>query len=263
MQRVAAAAAASFKCLDGKSRIAGLYQQGSAKIRFPKVYGTGIEAVLINTAGGLTGGDRISWELDAGNDVDVSVSTQACEKAYRTNAGTAVVDTHLRLSGASTMHWLPQETILYNQSSMSRRFTVDMDPGATFLAVESLILGRRAMGETLLEAEFRDQWRIRRNGKLVHADDLQLKNAAGSAVRLSQNRALSSFVYLLDADLEHCQEIAAGLRAACLATASGFSAFPGKVTGRILARDGHALRDALIPLLKKLRGTDLPRVWRT
>ena len=37
-----------------------LYQEGALKVRLVRTYGGGPEAVMINTAGGLTGGDRVS-----------------------------------------------------------------------------------------------------------------------------------------------------------------------------------------------------------
>ena len=39
------------------SKIERLYQSGSAKLMLPKTYGEMTEAVMLNTAGGITGGD--------------------------------------------------------------------------------------------------------------------------------------------------------------------------------------------------------------
>nr|MBA3326547.1 urease accessory protein UreD [Paracoccaceae bacterium] len=44
---------------EGAVRLDRLYQQGCAKALLPRSGGPAPEAVLINTAGGLTGGDRI------------------------------------------------------------------------------------------------------------------------------------------------------------------------------------------------------------
>ena len=50
----------------GKSRIQRMFQEGSAKIRVPRDGDRrALEAVLINTSGGLTGGDRLDWEIEA------------------------------------------------------------------------------------------------------------------------------------------------------------------------------------------------------
>ena len=44
------------------------YQSGSAKIFLPKTYNPTIEAILVNTAGGLTGGDEFGVRLGAEGD---------------------------------------------------------------------------------------------------------------------------------------------------------------------------------------------------
>ena len=42
--------------LDGRTRLTTLFQEGCAKIRLPHTHDQSLQAVLINTAGGLTGG---------------------------------------------------------------------------------------------------------------------------------------------------------------------------------------------------------------
>ncbi|MEM7289648.1 MAG: urease accessory protein UreD [Pseudomonadota bacterium] len=262
-QRVSAAGAASFKTIEGATKLDRLYQQGSAKIRFPKNHRLDLEAVLINTAGGLTGGDRLSWDLQLDEGADVVVSAQACEKAYRSSGDAAQLNTQLNLGKDSTLHWLPQETILYEGSALSRSYDVMMEEGATLLAVESIVLGREAMGETIHSLQFRDRWRIRQNGSLVFADDLRFCGGENSIAQMKDCRAVASLLFVNGRDDEHLQSSLKALRELCSSAWAGFSAFEGKITGRILTKDSYALRRTLIPVLKMLRGTDLPRVWRT
>ena len=56
MQRSHGAGALAVKASAGATRIDRLHQAGNAKIRVPKTYGAALEAVLINTSGGITGG---------------------------------------------------------------------------------------------------------------------------------------------------------------------------------------------------------------
>jgi urease accessory protein len=65
---------------------------------------------------------------------------------------------------------------------------------------------------------------------------------------------------LLVADDAH--ERLDGVRVA-LGGSGGASAFDGKLFARIVAEDGRALRKSLIPALEALRGSALPRIWRT
>ena len=67
--------------------IANLRQEGSLKALFPKVRGNALDAVFLNTAGGLTGGDRMKISVTAGCDSHVVMSSQAAERAYRAHPG--------------------------------------------------------------------------------------------------------------------------------------------------------------------------------
>ncbi|MEP3233485.1 MAG: urease accessory protein UreD [Hyphomicrobiales bacterium] len=261
-QRVSASASISFHHRDTQTRLDTLYQQGSAKIRFPKNYDDQLEAVLINTAGGLTGGDQIDWDLHLKPNSNVVVTTQACEKAYKASADSAHVTTTMRLDQNSVLHWLPQETILYDRSSLKRRFDVELEASATLFAVECLQLGRDAMGETIEHLTFHDRWRIEQDGKLIFADDLRLSDHEASNAKLGNNHALASLVLISPLDTEQLNGLAEKLREICPAEMSGFSVSGSRLTGRILAQDSYLLRQALTPILKEIRGRELPRVWR-
>ena len=89
MQRAAGVGRLVAKQRLGRTCIGRLYQEGAAKIRLPDRADGGFEAVLINTAGGLTGGDRMHWRIDVEAQADVTVTTQACEKIYASSGGTA------------------------------------------------------------------------------------------------------------------------------------------------------------------------------
>ncbi|HCL64615.1 MAG TPA: urease accessory protein, partial [Rhizobium sp.] len=173
------------KPLGGRTRIAELYQEGAAKIRLPQTFSAEMEAVLINTAGGLTGGDRLDWSFSAGPDTFLTATTQACEKVYKASAGTAEVVTRIDVASGATVHWLPQESILFDNASLTRRLEVDLDESAEFVAVEALLLGRKAMGEAMANGTFRDRWRIRRGGRLVHAEDLRMEENVADLTALA------------------------------------------------------------------------------
>ena len=61
--------------------------------------GDPLEAVLINTAGGLTGGDRLDWSIAVGDGASATVTTQTCEKVYRASSGIAEVGCRLSVGG--------------------------------------------------------------------------------------------------------------------------------------------------------------------
>jgi urease accessory protein len=249
--------------LDGRTRVGRLYQDGCAKIRTPRdPDARGIEAVLINTAGGLTGGDRLQWTAEAGETCELSLTTQACERIYRSAGGRAKVDVHLRAEAGSSLQWLPQETLLFDGGEIDRRLEADLAAGASLLAVEAVVLGRTAMGEQVRRGRLRDRWRVRRDGRLVFADELRLEGPiaeiASAPAVLGGGQAFASILLVSP----HAETKLSEVRAA-LGPSGGASAFDGKLFARVTAKNGFTLREALVPALQVLRAAPLPRVWRS
>lgn len=250
------------KPLGGRTRLAELFQEGSAKIRLPHTFSAEMEAVIINTSGGLTGGDEMSWAIDAGRDCHVTATTQACEKVYKASAGTAAVSTRISVASGARVDWLPQETILFDRASMTRRLEVDLEAGAEFLGLEAVLLGRKAMGETMATGLFRDRWRIRREGRLVHAEDLRLEGdipGIGKAPAvLGAQVAFATVLYCGP----RAEAYLARVRQVLGDASGGASQWRDKLVVRLTAADGYALRKILIPVISVLRnGAPLPKVW--
>ena len=272
MQRVQAVGRLAVAAHDGRTRIERLYQQGAAKIRMPVISGDPLEAILINTAGGMTGGDRLDWEFEVGQGAAAVLTTQACEKAYRAVSGVARIRTVARVAEGGHISWLPQETILYDRSALERRLEVDLAPGATALIVESVIFGRRAMGETVATARFRDVWRIRLGRRLVHADAIAFDGdvaAQLSRAAVTGGATAIASVLLIAPDagqrLEAVRAIVGLLGGASFWTLRGDAGETnGKLLARLVANDGYDLRQRLVPLLGLLNGqAGLPKVWST
>ncbi|MFC6759977.1 urease accessory protein UreD [Sulfitobacter porphyrae] len=159
----------------GETRLANLRQSGAMKLVLPRVFRPDIEAVIVNTAGGVTGGDRLQLEAVAGAGACLTLSTQAAERIYRAQPGeVGCVDTRLEVAAGARINWLPQETILFDHAALNRRLTVDLAAEAGFLMVETLVFGRAAMGEVLHEVHLRDRIRINRAGAPLYLDGIAL-----------------------------------------------------------------------------------------
>ena len=263
MQRVSGRGHVGFKHASGRTRLNDLHQSGSAKIRLPKVYDGVPVAVLINTAGGLTGGDRLAFAADIDAGAHAIVTSQAAERAYRSSGGVAEVENRLSAGNGATLEWLPQETILFNASGLHRSMSVDLVGDARLLAVESVVLGRTAMGETVDRVTFRDRWRIHRDGRLLFADDVRLEGDAGDILKGPATAGGGlAFATLVDCAVDADTRLGLardalgqlGIRAAA-------SAWNGVLVARFVGADGRALRDGLISFLETYRSADLPRVW--
>jgi urease accessory protein len=264
-QRVAAHGALSVAETAGRTRIARLYQEGAAKIRLPHDAGDALQAVLINTAGGLTGGDRLRWEIEVGPGAALTATTQACERAYRSAGGHAEVGARITVREGASLSWLPQETILFDRSALQRRLEIDIEPGARALVLEPIILGRQAYGETVNLAHFRDRWRVREAGRLVHAEEFTIGPAVSRqmerVVFAGGARAFATMLLIGD-DAEELVDPVRDI----LGEDGGVSFWrvgkTGKLLARLVAEDGYALRRRLVPALILLNGqAQLPKLW--
>lgn len=266
MQRAQGRAAVALVPGAGRPRIGGLAQSGSAKVFLPAVHSAVPEVVFLNTAGGLTGGDRFTCRVDLGAGLRAVATTQTAERGYASAGGQAEVAVTLSLGAGAELHWLPQETILFQGASLARRTRADLAPGARLVLAEMVVLGRAAMGETLESAAFSDRREVWSSGRPVWVDPLVL-GAGALAPRPALLAGVRAFATL--ALIGPGAEDAAGaLRAALPDTVTGavlgaVSGWDGKCLARLTAPDALPLKRAVATLLSILRqGAPLPRVWQ-
>ena len=243
--------------------IAGLRQQGSLKALFPRRHADSLEMVLLNTAGGLTGGDRMTVKLEADVDAHLVVSTQAAERACRAMTDSqAKVDFALNVGPGARIDWLPQETILFEGAALNRRLRADLAMDARLFVVEPVILGRPAMGEVLHAAALWDRWEVRRGKALVFADALRLEgDITATMLRAATAGGAGAFASILCVAPDAERHLPP-LRALLPPSAGASLIRDGVLFGRILATDGFELRRTLIPVIEYLTGASLPKVWR-
>nr|WP_235678515.1 urease accessory protein UreD [Agrobacterium vitis] len=254
------------KLFQGRSRLETFFQEGCAKIRIPESFNGRMEAVLINSSGGLTGGDQLDWDFTAGDGTHLTLTTQACEKIYKAAADTASISSRITVGEGAAVHWLPQESILFDQASLTRRLEVDLHETAEFLSVEAILLGRKAMGESMRHGLVRDRWRIRRSGRLIHAEDLAL---TGAIADLTAEKAVLggrvAFATLLYTGRQAEAHMAALQRLTDRPSGLGdvgISLWNNKLVARFISSDGFSLRKLLVPVISALRdGASVPKVW--
>ncbi|HEX2137079.1 MAG TPA: urease accessory protein UreD [Microvirga sp.] len=221
--------------------------------------------MLINTSGGICCGDRFQAEAEAGPSARIVLATPAAEKVYRSDGPDAELSVRLSLACGSELAWLPQETILYDQARIRRRFTAALAADARLLAFEAVVFGRTARGEEVRHGLFEDRWRISREGRLVYADTLRLSGSIASLLErpaiAGGGRAVATVLYVApDAEgrLDEARELLQGS-----ASCAGASAWNGLLAVRLLARDPSDLRRDAVRFLAAFRASPLPRVWQT
>ena len=240
-----------------RSRRAGLYEDGPLRARFLR--GPSLEAVIVNTAGGVAGGDRFAFDIEVGASTALTVTTAAAEKGYRALDDDATIDVKLRLRGGAALAWLPQETILFDNARLKRSIDIDAASDARLLVAEALVFGRTAMGEVVSQGRLIDRWRVRRAGELVFADTASLEGAIGA--QLAQ-AAVAAGACAIGTVLAMPADAAAMDRARALNFCGevGISTWNGFSLARLVALSGEDLRRDLALMLPALGGR-LPRLW--
>ncbi len=241
--------------------LAHLYQSGCLKALLPKNHSHVPEAVLINTSGGITGGDKLNIGVELKERAQATVTTQTAERIYKASHGFGKIKVQLDLNQDASLDWLPQETILFDKSAVKREITVNMHKTSKLFMVESIILGRVAMGEALTNNCFLDHWRIVQENKILYAESLKLSNANDllGITTLGENKALATLLYVAPNAEEKLQHMRALLKQCDLISAA--SAWGGKLVTRLITDSPQRLREALIFIISEFRKKQLPRVW--
>ena len=250
----------------GKRALAGLRQSGAARVRFPKpAAGDAPEAVLLNTAGGLTGGDRI--------DVEVALAAGCAPPSPPPPPRRSTARSRRRRDPGAPR---PRTTARASPGCRSRP-SCSTGRGSTgaprwpwpamprFLAVEMLIFGRAAMGEDVHRGACRDAWRVRRDGRLVFADTFRVDGpspTSWTAAPRSTAPAPSAMLLYAAPDAAARLDEVRALLARC--AERGGRQHLERPAGRARrgARRPHAAASDLEPLIARARsGRPLPRVW--
>ena len=247
----------------GATSLERLYESGGLRLRRPR--GPTCEGIIVNTAGGIVADDRLRLEIAAGAGAEVTLTTVAAEKIYRSEHRPAQVSTSLELAARAQMFWLPQETILFDGARLERRFDLALAADSRLVAVEMLVFGRLASGETAISGSLDDRWHVRRDGRLVFADATRLEGAVGATLdrpAIAAGARAAALLLVVAPDAEARLDPLREALAAHAEVEAGASVRDGILVARALARSPERLRAAIVAVLGLLRAGPLPRVWR-
>lgn len=202
------------------TRIEEAFEKSPIRIMFPRTAHCEVkEAVLVNTAGGIAGGDRLECSVTALPGAEIAVTSQAAEKVYRALLEPARVVTRLKARECAKLAWLPQETIMFDGARLHRITEVELFSGAELLALEWLVLGRAAHGEVVVSGQITDGWRVKKDGHLIWADCFRITDEIFPQLHrkalLSNRTAIATLIYFgpdLDRRLEFLRGISSSLK---------------------------------------------------
>jgi urease accessory protein len=257
--------ALSVEAASGKTRRRAVDESGSLRVRFPNAAPGALEAVIVNTGGGMTGGDRFAIEVAVEPGASLIAGTAAAEKIYRSNGPDAEMTVRLTVAAGANLAWLPQETILFDRARLSRRIYIDLAETASLVLAEAVVFGRAASGEAMVHGHYSDRWRVRREGKLVYADTARLDGEISAKLAdaaIAKGGIAIATVLIAPAGGAMLAEKLELVRALgdTFTGEAGISAWNGIAVARLCAKDGAALRHDLIAVLAAL-GAPVPRLW--
>jgi urease accessory protein len=252
------------------TRIEDFYERSPIRVMFPRNGSCAMEeAVLINTAGGIAGGDRLECSVAALPGASIAVTSQAAEKVYRALNEPAHVTTRLKARECTRLAWLPQETIIFNRARLHRTTEIELFSGAELLALEWLVLGRAAHGEIVVGGSIIDSWRVKKDGRLIWADSFRVADEIFPHLKrkalLSNCNAIATLIYFgvdLNKRLDFLREIVPCPGCNCAATLVS-----GLIVVRFAAEESSDLKVALRRFLQQF-GPELgsgpfrvPKMW--
>ena len=249
----------------GRSTVTRLHESDGYKARLVR-RSDPPEMIIVNTGGGLASGDRVHQNLELGEAAAFTMTTQAAERCYRSNdGGVSHVEVQANVANDAVLNWLPQETILFDNARLTRSIDVALAATARILMTEIVVFGRRAMGEQLTGGLFNDRWRVRRDGKLIFAENVHLCDTAFQVMSLpamahGAHATLTLLLAAPDAEdwLASARSVVADAPFDCAA-----SAWDGKLVVRGLAARPEDVRRLMQSLIPALGGPPLPRAWST
>lgn len=145
-------------------------------------------SVLLHTAGGMVGGDRLTYDIQLQAGTQALVTTAAAAKIYTDHPLPARVDGTMRLDAGACLEWLPQDIIVFEGAQYHQTWRIELAPGAHWLGWDIMRLGRTARGERFTRGNVRSRCEVWHDGRLIWLDPQRL---VGSEAMWSSPHALN------------------------------------------------------------------------
>ncbi len=152
----------SYDWHDDKTQV--IHAQATAPLKVQRPFypegGHVCHSVLLHTAGGVVGGDRLSMMLHLQPQTRVLLTTAAASKIYRSTGAEAQQTMRVMVESGACLEWLPQETIVFNGAVYRQNIRVELSPGAVWCSWEIIRFGRSARGEQFQQGRWRSSTEV-------------------------------------------------------------------------------------------------------
>ncbi|NJO47528.1 MAG: urease accessory protein UreD [Oscillatoriales cyanobacterium RM2_1_1] len=126
--------------------------------------------IILHTAGGIVGGDRLSQQIQLQPHAKALLTTASATKIYRSNGHPAEQQIRIQVKDRGYCEFLPREAILFNGAIYRQNLQVELAETARFFTWEITRLGRSARGEEFCQGDWRSCTTVRQNGQLIWVD---------------------------------------------------------------------------------------------
>ena len=131
----------------------------------------------------MVSGDQHSVNVRVENS-KAMVFSQSAEKIYKSiNNTKAIINNEIIVGENSWLEWLPQETILFENSKLIRNLKIHLDKNSESLIGEIVVLGRLAKGEFSNNIYLKDSISIYKDSKLQWLDIVLLEDELSKTKR--------------------------------------------------------------------------------
>ncbi|WP_026793388.1 MULTISPECIES: urease accessory protein UreD [Planktothrix] len=161
-----------YQKINNSTQLVKAYSQAPLKIQ-RSFYPEGQEichSIILHTAGGMVGGDRLSQTINLQPETQVLLTTPAASKIYRSSGETAQNTINIEIQEQAYLEFIPREMIIFNGAIFSQNLRVNLDPNACYLGWEITRFGRTARGEIFNQGQWKSCTEIWQNGCPVWID---------------------------------------------------------------------------------------------
>lgn len=133
---------------------------------------------LLHPPGGVVHGDQLKINATIKPSAHALITTPAAGKFYRSAGQVAALTQTLQVEDGAFLEWLPQETLLFNESKVHLKTLITLSSKARFIGWEMLCLGRKASAEPYSSGQCRQHFELWRDNKPLFIERCQIEGQA-------------------------------------------------------------------------------------
>jgi urease accessory protein len=224
-------------------------------------------AVILHSAGGMVGGDRLNYQIDLAPHSQALITTAAAAKIYRSNGQIAQQQIAIDLAEGAYLEWLPQETILFDRAQYQQNFRVNLAPEAIYCGWEIVRLGRSARGESFTDGSWHNAFEVWQNDRPLWIDRQAITGDRWQSLQATNSQPLLGVLVWLGARVD--AEVVTSARALAPANSDcGVSAVAAGLVCRYRGSDRQAVQQWFLKVWDLLRvhyrqrSACAPGVWQ-